>query len=80
MADLLPTLHELLQSDPLPMMLVNAAGEPMFRNTALLQLQADNAELSAWLPHNHAELVMAAARQQRGHRQHGGVSAPDPQL
>tara|TARA_B100000965_G_scaffold388222_1_gene392531 strand:- start:163 stop:1599 length:1437 start_codon:yes stop_codon:yes gene_type:complete len=65
MADLLPTLHELLQSDPLPMMLVNAAGEPMFRNTALLQLQADNAELSAWLPHNHAELVMAAARQQR---------------
>ncbi|MEL0166886.1 MAG: ATP-binding protein [Pseudomonadaceae bacterium] len=65
MSDSLPTLHGLLLSDPLPMMLVSASGEPMFRNNALLQLQTDNADLSAWLPHNHAELVVAAAQQQR---------------
>ena len=41
MSDLLPTLHGLLQSDPLPMMLVDASGQPMFRNRALLALASD---------------------------------------
>ncbi|RGP54383.1 sensor histidine kinase [Pseudomonas abyssi] len=65
MSDLLPTLHGLLQSDPLPMMLVDASGQPMFRNRALLALASDAQGLAAWLPHNHAELVAAAAQQRR---------------
>ena len=65
MSDLLPTLHGLLQSDPLPMMLVDAGGQPMFRNGALLALASDAQGLAAWLPHNHAELVAAAAQQRR---------------
>ncbi|HCA23545.1 MAG TPA: PAS domain-containing sensor histidine kinase [Pseudomonas sp.] len=65
MSDLLPTLHGLLQSDPLPMMLVDAGGQPMFRNGALLALASDTQGLAAWLPHNHAELVAAAAQQRR---------------
>ena len=65
MSDLLPTLHGLLQSDPLPMMLVDASGQPMFRNRALLALASDTQGLAAWLPHNHAELVVAAAQQRR---------------
>ncbi|WVM87906.1 hypothetical protein UMZ34_16145 [Halopseudomonas pachastrellae] len=50
MSDLLPTLHGLLQSDPLPMMLVDAGGQPMFRNGALLALASDTQGLAAWLP------------------------------
>ena len=65
MSDLLPTLHGLLQSDPLPMMLVDAGGQPMFRNGALLALASDTQGLAPWLPHNHAELVAAAAQQRR---------------
>jgi len=46
-------------------MLVDASGQPMFRNRALLALASDAQGLAAWLPHNHAELVAAAAQQRR---------------